>query len=483
MNKGIIRYILGRMMLLEAALMILPLSIGLLFGEGMRSIGSFLIVIALLTVLGLSMGIKTPQSMHLYAKEGLVIASLSWFVLSFFGGLPFVFSGEIPSLVDAFFESSSGFTTTGSSILTDVEALYRSTKYWRSFTHLIGGMGVLVFGLALLPKMNSESVNIMKAEVPGPVFGKLMSKLRDTARILYIIYLVMTAVLVVLLMFGGMDWYDASLHAFGAAGTGGFGAKNTSIGYYNSAYIDYVLGIAMMIFGVNFNLYYLILAGQAKKALKNEELRWYLTIILIAIVLICINISGQYDSIPRLIRDVFFTVSSIITTTGYTTADFGAWPVFSHAVLLLLMFFGACAGSTGGGLKISRVGILFKTAFAEIRRAKEPRQAISVRFEGSALDQSVTRSIGRYFIVYMGTFSCLVLLLCLDVPDFLTAFSAVAATFNNIGPGLGIVGPTASFASLSDLSKFALSIGMIAGRLELYPVLVLFLPSVWSKRG
>ena len=483
MNKGIIRYVLGRMLLLEAALMILPLIIGLLFGEGMRTIGSFLIVIALLTALGLSMGIKKPQSMHLYAKEGLVIASLSWLFLSFFGGLPFVFSGEIPSLVDAFFESSSGFTTTGSSILTNVEALSRSIKYWHSFTHLIGGMGVLVFGMALFPKMNSESVNIMKAEVPGPVFGKLVSKLRDTARILYIIYLAMTAVLIVLLMFGGMDWYDASLHAFGAAGTGGFGIKNTSVAYYNSAYIEYVLGIAMIVFGINFNLYFLIVAGQVKKALKNEELRWYLVIILIAFVLICINISGQYDSFPRLIRDVFFTVSSIITTTGYSTADFGAWPVFSHAILLLLMFFGACAGSTAGGLKISRVGILIKTAFAEIRRSKEPRQMISIRFEGSALDRTVIRSVARYFIVYMCTFSCLLLLVCLDAPDFITAFSAVAATFNNIGPGLGIVGPTASFAELSDLSKIALSIGMIAGRLELYPVLVLFLPSIWSKRG
>ena len=267
MNKGIIRYVLGRMLLLEAALMILPLIIGLLFGEGMRTFGSFLIVIALLTALGRSMGIKKPQSMHLYAKEGLVIASLSWLFLSFFGGLPFVFSGEIPSLVDAFFESSSGFTTTGSSILTNVEALSRSIKYWHSFTHLIGGMGVLVFGMALFPKMNSESVNIMKAEVPGPVFGKLVSKLRDTARILYIIYLAMTAVLIVLLMFGGMDWYDASLHAFGAAGTGGFGIKNTSVAYYNSAYIEYVLGIAMIVFGINFNLYFLIVAGQVKKAL------------------------------------------------------------------------------------------------------------------------------------------------------------------------------------------------------------------------
>ncbi len=483
MNKGIVRYVLGRMLLVEAGLMTVPLVVGLFYQESLKSVGSFIIVIALLMITGLATGIKEPKNTRLFTKEGLVIAALSWFLLSFFGGLPFVFSGEIPSLVDAFFETSSGFTTTGASILTNVEAMCHSMLFWRSFTHLIGGMGVLVFALALLPNTNPRSVNIMKAEVPGPVFGKLVSKLRDTARILYIIYLAMTATLIILLMFGGMDWFDASLHAFGAAGTGGFGIKSTSVAFYNSAYIDYVLGVAMIAFGVNFNLYYFILARQAKKALKNEELRWYLAIVLIAVVLICINLSGQYDSVSRMIRDVFFTVSSVQTTTGYSTVDFGSWPVFSHAVLLLLMFFGACAGSTAGGLKISRVGVLIKTAFAEIRKSKEPNQVVCVKYDGNILDKSALSSIARYFVIYIGVFFGLVLLLCLDAPDFLTAFSAVAATYNNIGPGLGMVGPTFSYAGLPAFSKILLSVGMIAGRLELYPVLVLFMPSTWRKRA
>ena len=483
MNKGIVRYVIARMLLVEAGLMILPLVVGLVYRESIRTTGSFLAVITVLAVLGLLAGFKKPKNMSLYVKEGLVIASLSWVALSFFGSLPFFLSGEIPSLVDAFFEASSGFTTTGSSILSDIESLSRSILYWRSLTHLTGGMGVLVFALALLPNLSSNSVNIMKAEVPGPVFGKLVSKLSQSARILYIIYLAMTVVLILLLMFGGMDLYDASIHAFGAAGTGGFSVKNISVGYYNSTYIYYVLSVAMIAFGINFNLYFLFVIRQARKVLRNEELRWYLAIIAIAVVLLCINTYGQYDSAAMLIRDVVFTVSSIITTTGYTVTDFSTWPLLSRTILLLLMFVGACAGSTGGGLKISRVAILIKTAFAEVRKAKEQRRVVSIKFDGISLDTNVVRSICRYFIVYIGIFVLLVLLLCLDVPDFLSAFSAAAATFNNIGPGLGSVGPVCNYSQLTDFSKIVLSIGMIAGRLELYPILVLFLPSTWRKRG
>ncbi len=483
MNKGIVRYILGRLLLVEAGLMVLPLLVGLIYRESFRAIGSFLLIIVALAAVGLLIGLKKPESMKLYVKEGLVIASLSWIALSFFGSLPFVLSGDIPSLVDAFFETSSGFTTTGSSILNDIESLSRSGLFWRSLTHLLGGMGVLVFMLALLPNLSSNSVNIMKAEVPGPVFGKLVSKLKDSARILYIIYLSMTAVLIILLMFGGMDWYDAAIHAFGTAGTGGFSVKNLSVGYYNSTYIYYVLSVAMIAFGVNFTLFYLIVIGQVRKAMKSEELRWFLAIILVAVVLICINTAGQYDSVGYLIRDVVFTVSSVITTTGYSVSDFGAWPLLSQTVLLLLMFVGACAGSTGGGLKISRVAILIKTGFAEVRQAKEQKQVVSIKMDGNTLEPGVIRSVGRYLIVYLGFFALLVLLLCFDVPDFLTAFSAAAATFNNIGPGLGAVGPSCNYSQMTDFSKIILSIGMIAGRLELYPILILFLPSTWRKRG
>ncbi|NMA24333.1 MAG: TrkH family potassium uptake protein, partial [Clostridiales bacterium] len=363
MNKGIVRFVLGRIMLVEAGLLLFPLIVGLIYGEGFRTVGGFLITIGILIALGLSIGLKSPKSTRFYTKEGLVIAGLSWFILSVFGCLPFLISGEVTSFADALFETASGFTTTGSSILTDVEAMSRSLLFWRSFTHLIGGMGVIVLALAVLPATSSESVHIMKAEVPGPTFGKLVSKLKDTARILYIIYLSMTAVLIVLLVLGGMDLFDAALHAFGAAGTGGFGIKASGVLYYNSAYIETVLGIAMLAFGVNFYVYYLILIRQAKRALRNEELRWYLAIVIGAVVLICLDLSKRYGDVPRMIRDVFFTVSSVITTTGYTTADFGSWPLPSQCILLLLMFFGACAGSTGGGLKISRVAILVKTAF------------------------------------------------------------------------------------------------------------------------
>ncbi len=483
MNKGIVRYILGRLLLVEAGLMVLPLLVGLVYRESFRTIGSFLLIIATLAAFGLLIGLKKPESMKLYVKEGLVIASLSWIALSFFGSLPFVLSGDIPSLVDAFFETSSGFTTTGSSILNDIESLSRSGLFWRSLTHLLGGMGVLVFMLALLPNLSSNSVNIMKAEVPGPVFGKLVSKLKNSARILYIIYLSMTAVLIILLMFGGMDWYDAAIHAFGTAGTGGFSVKNLSVGYYNSTYIYYVLSVAMIAFGINFTLFYLIVIGQVRKAMKSEELRWFLAIIFVAVVLICIDTAGQYDSVGHLIRDVVFTVSSVITTTGYSVSDFGAWPLLSQTVLLLLMFVGACAGSTGGGLKISRVAILIKTGFAEVRQAKEQKQVVSIKMDGNTLEPGVIRSVGRYLIVYLGFFVLLVLLLCFDVPDFLTAFSAAAATFNNIGPGLGAVGPSCNYSQMTDFSKIILSIGMIAGRLELYPILILFLPSTWRKRG
>ncbi len=481
MNIGIVRYVLGRIMLVEAGLMVFPLLVGLIYGERIHTVGSFLLTIGILIALGLLSGLKKPKSSRFYTKEGLVIAALSWLFLSVFGSLPFIFSGEIASPMNALFETISGFTTTGASILTDVEAMSHSMLFWRSFTHLIGGMGVLVLALAILPATTSESVHIMKAEVPGPTFGKLVSKLKDTARILYVIYLSMTAILIVLLMLGGMDWFDAAIHAFGAAGTGGFSNKATSVLYYNSAYLDIVLSIAMLAFGVNFYVYYLLLIRQARKAVRNEELRWYFVIVLVAVVLICLNLFKHYDNVLRMIRDAFFAVSSIITTTGFSTVDFGSWPLFSHAVLLLLMFLGACAGSTGGGLKISRVAVLLKSAAADIRRVKEPRQVIPVKFEGQVLDSDGARSIGRYFVIYIAVFVSLVLLICIDAPDFVTAFSAVAATFNNIGPGLGMVGPTYNYAEFSVFSKLILSMGMIAGRLELYPILVLFLPSTWRR--
>lgn len=481
MNVSMVKYTIGRILQVEALLLLAPLIVSIIYQEEWKYPFSFLSISLLLLTIGYLLSRKKPSKKNMFTKEGFIIVSLSWILLSFFGALPFVVNGDIPSLVDAFFETSSGFTTTGSSILTDVEALAKSSLFWRSFTHLVGGMGILVFALAILPQIESESIHIMKAEVPGPVFGKLVSKLSSSARILYKMYLIMTVVVVILLLFGGMNLFDALLHAFGAAGTGGFGIKNGSVLPYDSAYIDYVLSFSMLVFGVNFNLFYLVLIGQVKEALKSEELRWYIGIVFAAVFLIGLNLYSHYDSFWKMIRDVFFSVSSIITTTGFSTADFGSWPIFSQTILLILMFFGASAGSTAGGLKISRVAILWKTAVSEFKRNAHPNRVVTIKYEGKPLDKGIKHSVTNYFVIYMIIFFGLLLLISIDAPDFMSAFSAVAATFNNIGPGLGTVGPLASFAHISDFSKVILSFAMIAGRLEIFPILILFNRNTWRK--
>lgn len=481
MNRKMILNVIGRLLMLEGMLMILPVIVGLYYRENINSIGSFLISGGILIIAGLLMNIRKTQIRTFYASEGMVIVALSWILMGFFGGLPLYFSGQYPSLIDSFFEISSGLTTTGATVCTNVEALSRSILFWRSFTHLIGGMGVLVFALAIMPQMKEDGVYLMKAEVPGPVFGKIVSKMGDTARILYIIYLAMTAVLTLLLYLAGMPFFDSMIHAFGAAGTGGFGIKNNSIAYYNSVPVEIILGIGMISFGVNFNLYYLVLRGKIKEFFKSEELRLYLGILAAAIILITINTGLQYKDPARALRDSFFTASSIMTTTGYSTADFNTWPLFSHIILLVLMFVGGSAGSTAGGLKVSRIGTLFKSAVSEIKRTRNPRRVINFRFEGKDVNQTLMRSVFNYLILYILFFLALVIIVSLDVQNFVSAFSAVAATFNNIGPGLDVVGPTSSYASMGDFTKFALSIGMIAGRLEILPVLILLSPSTWKK--
>lgn len=481
MNIAIVRYLIARLMQIEGLLMVVPLVVSFIYGESWQYIFSFLSVLLFLLIVGQIMSWKMPKNRRVTAKEGFVIVSLSWILFSFFGALPFVINGDIPSMIDAFFETSSGFTTTGSSILVDVEALAHSSLFWRSFTHLVGGMGILVFALAILPQLDSQSVNIMKAEVPGPTFGKLVSKLSSTARILYIIYLVMTAIVVILLWMSGMDLFDSFLHAFGVAGTGGFGVKNGSVAPYQNPTAEWIISIGMLLFGVNFNLYYMILIKQVRQVFKSEELRWYLIIVASAVGLICLNLFQSYDSMSTMIRDVFFSVSSIITTSGFSTADFGAWPLFSQSILLLLMFFGACAGSTAGGLKISRVVLYGKIILSELKKVAQPNRIVSVHYDGKALNKNIKHSVANYFVVYIAIFTLLVLLINLDAPDFLSGFSAVTATFNNIGPGLGAVGPTYSFAELSNFSKVLLSFVMLAGRLEIFPMIILFTPRTWRK--
>lgn len=481
MNISIVRFVTGRILLLLGLLMLFPLAVAFIYSEPLQQKLSYGTAIGASLALGLLLSFKKPSSNRFYAREGVVICSLIWVLMSLLGALPLRLSGEYPTMADAFFEISSGFTTTGASVATNVEGLYHSTLFWRSFTHLIGGMGVLVFALALLPTTDADNVHIMKAEVPGPAFGKLVSSLRTTARILYLMYMAMTAVLVAALLAVGMPLFDSLCHAFGAAGTGGFGIKNTSVLYYHSAQVDYILGIGMLVFGVNFNLYYLLLLKKARAFFKDEELRAYLLFVLAAVAVICIDVAPLYQSFGLMVRDVFFTVSSIITTTGYSTADFGQWPLLSHVILLLLMFSGAMAGSTAGGLKVSRVVLYGKAAKAELRRQREPGRIVPILFNGKAISREAQRSLFGYLCVYLSAFLFFLLVVSYDAPDFLSAFSAVAATFNNIGPGLNVVGPTGSYASFSLLTKVVLSICMIAGRLEIWPVIILFSRRTWRR--
>ncbi|MDD4189429.1 MAG: TrkH family potassium uptake protein [Eubacteriales bacterium] len=481
MNRGIIRYTLGRILCFTALLMAPSLIVALIYNEGWPGLFPFLLSMLATGLTGFALCFRQPAKKDFYAREGFVIVALSWLSLSFFGSLPFLLSGTINSPINAFFETASGFTTTGSSILINLGSISHSIIWWRSFTHLIGGMGVLVFALAVMPKIESADVFIMRAEVPGPIFGKVQARLSSTARILYIIYLSMTAILVILLALGGMPIFDSFIHAFGAAGTGGFSSRANSIAYYSSPYIQYVLGIAMIMFGINFNLYYAALFHNIRNFFKSEELRWYLGIIGAAMLLICINLSPMYDSVSLLIRNVFFTVSAIITTTGFSVTDFNHWPVFSRVVLLLLMFIGGMAGSTAGGLKISRVVIYIKSTLHELRRRISPNRRLPMSFEHKSLGDELVRQTHFYLSTYIFVFIGIMFITAISAPTFITAFSAVAATFNNIGPGLDMVGPAGNYEGLNDLSTFALSIGMIMGRLEIFPVLVLLSPRTWPR--
>lgn len=481
MNNKMVRYVIGHILKIETAFMLIPLALSFFYHESITVKKAYVFTMVLLLFSSLLISKKIPENQKIYAKEGLVIVSISWIALSLFGALPFVFSKRIPSFIDAFFETVSGFTTTGASVLTNVEALENSLLFWRSFTHLVGGMGVLVLALAILPKNNNQSLHIMKAEVPGPTFGKLVAKMSYNSRILYMIYIFITIVITVLLKLGGMSLFDSIVHAFGTVGTGGFGIKNSSIAYYHSSYIDYVLGIGMLLCGMNFNLFYALLLKNYKQVFKNEELKYYCGIVAIAIIAIAVNISSSYTSISLLFRDVFFTVSSVITTTGYSTVDFDTWPVFSKTILLLLMFVGGCAGSTAGGLKVSRIAILFKTVVGEFKKIGTPNRVINIKMDKKVITKELSSGISTYLMLYITIFLIAILFVAWDSPDFLSAFSAVAATFNNIGPGMGIVGPTSNYASFSNINKVMLSLIMLLGRLEIFPILILFSPSLYKK--
>ena len=472
-----IGYVISRILWTEAALLLLPALVALLYQEALLP---FLIPILILAVLGLLLG-RRPRQTALYARDGFAVVALAWVGMSAFGALPFVLAGDIPNYIDAFFETVSGFTTTGASILTAVEPLSRGGLFWRSFTHWVGGMGVLVFVMAVLPMTDGHGMHLLRAEMPGPSVGKLVSRMSDTAKILYGIYLVMTLIEIVLLVLGRMPLFDACIHAFGSAGTGGFSNRNLSVGAYDSAYCDVVIGIFMLLFGVNFNLYYFLLIRRFRDFFRSEELRAYLLIVGAAVLAIAADILHIYGSLLESLRYSFFQVSSIITTTGYATADFNLWPTFSKSILVVLMFIGACAGSTGGGIKVARIVMLAKSAWSDMRKMLHPNAVSTTRFEGKALSDAQVRSVHVFLTVYLLVFTVSFLLLSLEQFDIVTTFTALTACINNIGPGLEMVGPTGNFSQFSWASKLLLSFNMLVGRLEVFPMLLLFAPSIWTR--
>lgn len=475
MNTSIIRYILGLVLKMEAALMILPCIVALVYGE-YKGLFSYLSVLCICAIIGFISTHKKPESHVFYLKEGCVATSLSWIILSIMGCLPFVITQEIPSFTDALFETISGFTTTGASILYDVESLSYCNIFWRSLTHWIGGMGVLVFLLAIIPLSGGSNFNLMRAESPGPSVGKLVPKIKTTARLLYIIYIGMTFIEIILLIAGQMPIFDAITTSFGTAGTGGFGIKNDSIMSY-SPYIQWVVTIFMILFGVNFNAYYFILLKQWKKSLLMEEVRYYFIIIGISTAIIFFNILNLFSNAFDALRHATFQVGSIITTTGFSSVDFDIWPETSKIILVLLMFIGACSGSTGGGIKVSRIMILIKTVVKELNSYIHPRSVRKIKIDGKPVEHDVVRATNVYFITFMVIFAFSVFAISFENIGLVTSFTAVTATINNIGPGLELVGPTQNFSVFGPFSKYVLMFDMLAGRLELFPLLILFHPS------
>lgn len=478
MNYRVISYILGWVLAIEGLFLAVSAAVGGMYGE--RAALSFLYAALICAALGLPAILKKPRRMAFFMKEGFVTVALCWIVLSIFGALPFVFSGEIPRFTDALFETVSGFTTTGASVVPDVEVLSHCTLFWRSFTHWIGGMGVLVFLLAILPLAGGSQMYLMQAESPGPSVGKLVPKTRHTALILYALYILLSVVEFILLLGGGMTVFDAVNTTFATAGTGGFGIRNSSMADF-SPYLQWVVAVFMMLFGINFNLYFLVLIGRGRQALKSEELRTYLGVIAAATLLIVLNTRAAGVRLGETVRHAFFQVSSIITTTGFATCDFDLWPSLSKCVLVLLMLVGACAGSTGGGIKISRVLILIKRAGEELHKFIFPNSVTKIRLEKKILDREVIHTTSAFLIVYVFIFAVSTLLVSAEGHDLETCFTAVAATFNNIGPGLSGVGPTRNFDFFSDFTKYVLIFDMLAGRLELFPMLILFSPRTWLK--
>ena len=479
MNIKLITQILGKLFVLEAIFMLPAWFVSIIYQGIDRD--AFVLTIGLLLIVGSGMSLVKPKKTKMFAKDGMIIVSLAWIFLSVFGALPFVFSGAIPRFIDAFFETVSGFTTTGSSILTEIESLPKGILFWRSFTHWFGGMGVLVFSILLLPSMSGQTQHLMRAESAGPIINKLVPKIKETSKILYTMYIALTAICTIALLLTGMPLYDSLINALGTAGTGGFSNWNNSIAHYNSVAVDVILSIGMLVFSVSFSIYFMLLKRKFKEVWKSEELRFFVIMVTSATVIIAFNIKDMYGSLGQAFRYSFFQVSTIVSTTGYATTDFNQWPMLSKTILLILMFFGGCAGSTAGGLKQIRGLILLKAGRRATKQALHPRSVLPVRVDGKSVESSYVRDIAVFAFIYVAIMGIALLLISFDNFDFETSFTAVLATMSNIGPGLGIVGPTGNFSQFSDFSKLVLSFCMLAGRLEIYPLLVIFQRDTWKR--
>lgn len=480
MNFRMIFKTLGFLLIVEAACMLPSVFVSLIYRQD--DFSAFIITIVILLAFGVALYSIKPRNLNIYSRDGFAIVSIGWIMVSLFGALPFIFSGAISSFTDAFFECVSGFTTTGASILKEVESLPKGILFWRSFTHWLGGMGVLVLTLAVLPKAGASTFQIMRAESPGPNPDKLVPKIAQSARILYAIYMALTGITIVMLIVSGMPIFDSFIHGMGAAGTGGFSNMNRSIGEYNNLFSEIVITVAQLVFGVNFTLYYNLLRGNVKSIFKDEEFRFYIGTYVVAVLIITINITGPiFGSAWESLRYATFQASTIMSTTGYSTTDFNLWPTLSKAVLVLLMFIGSCAGSTAGGIKCIRIIVLSKTIKREMRKVIHPRSVYAVKTGGKSLDESVLTGVSAFFFAYVAIFTIACIIIAFNGKDLITTFTSVVASISNIGPGLGAVGPYGSYADFSTLSKYVLSFVMLFGRLEIFPMLILFTPSFWSR--
>lgn len=486
MNYSIAKNLLGKILIIIAILMVLPLIVAICYHENIRNILAFLIPIVVLSCVGLLLNVRKAKDTRMSARDGFIIVGLTWIFLSLCGAIPLMISKEVPNFFDAFFEMSSGFTTTGASVIPDITKISHSILFWRSFSHWIGGMGILVFILAFIPESNEGSaVHILRAESPGPQAGKLVSKMKVTSRILYLIYIALTVILILLLWLGPdkkMEFFNSVIYALGTAGTGGFSMDANGLEGYSN-YSQYVIAIFMLLFGVNFSIFYLILIGSWKDVFKNEELKVYILMVVAAVIIVSINIYSIYQNTETAFRQALFQVASIISTTGYSSANFDTWPTMSKIILVFVMITGACAGSTAGGVKITRIIIVIKSSLRKIKNMVSPRKVEIIKVDGKPLDERVIDSVQSYIVVYIIVFLLVSLLISIDNFDFLSNMTASLTCISNVGPGLGKVGPVGSFSEFSWFSKFVLSLEMIAGRLELFPLLILFSPRAWTRRS